>query len=42
MSATAVAHDATLSPATIEVRYGASVGTATIAINPVASANAAS
>jgi len=42
MSATAVAHDPTLSPATIEVRYGSSVGTATIAVNPVASANAAS
>jgi len=37
-----IAHDATLSPATIEVRYGASVGTATIAVLPAASANAAS
>jgi hypothetical protein len=42
MSATAVAHDATLSPATIEVRYGSSVGTATIAVLPASAANAAS
>jgi hypothetical protein len=42
LMATAIAHDATLSPATIEVRYGASVGTATIAVNPASSANAAS
>lgn len=37
-----IAHDSTLSPATIEVRYGASVGTATIVVNPAAAANAAS
>ena len=37
-----IAHSATLSPATIEVRYGASVGSATISTNPTASANAAS
>jgi len=42
MNATAVAHNADYSPATIEVRYGASVGTATIAVNPTASINAAS
>ena len=42
LMATAIAHDAALTPATIEVRYGASVGTATIAVNPASSANAAS